>query len=197
MSAVVIAGDTSGSITLDAPAVAGTTTLTLPATSGTVLTTTSPKAGNVIQVVQATKTDTFTTTSTSFTTITGLSASITPVSSSNKILVIISVNGSQQVNVNDVYLGIFRNGTQIALGDASGSRIRSTGQLMTSNAGWSTTVTFNFVDSPATTSSITYTVQTRTNGTGTSYINRGATDSDGSIGSGRTPSSIILMEIAG
>jgi hypothetical protein len=39
MSAVVIAGDTSGSITLAAPAVAGTTTLTLPATSGTVLTT--------------------------------------------------------------------------------------------------------------------------------------------------------------
>jgi hypothetical protein len=35
MSAVVIAGDTSGSITLDAPAVAGTTTLTLPATNGT------------------------------------------------------------------------------------------------------------------------------------------------------------------
>jgi hypothetical protein len=37
MSSVVIAGDTSGSITLDAPAVAGTTTLTLPATSGTVM----------------------------------------------------------------------------------------------------------------------------------------------------------------
>jgi hypothetical protein len=36
MSAITIAGDTSGSITLDAPAVAGTTTLTLPATSGTV-----------------------------------------------------------------------------------------------------------------------------------------------------------------
>jgi hypothetical protein len=36
MSAVVIAGDTSGTVTLDAPAVAGTTVLTLPATSGTV-----------------------------------------------------------------------------------------------------------------------------------------------------------------
>jgi hypothetical protein len=35
MSSVVIAGDTSGSVTLDAPAVAGTTVLTLPATSGT------------------------------------------------------------------------------------------------------------------------------------------------------------------
>ena len=37
MSSVVISGDTSGSITLQAPAVSGTTTLTLPATSGTVL----------------------------------------------------------------------------------------------------------------------------------------------------------------
>lgn len=38
MSSVVIAGDTSGTVTLAAPAVAGTTTLTLPSTSGTVLT---------------------------------------------------------------------------------------------------------------------------------------------------------------
>lgn len=41
MASVVIAGNTSGSVTLDAPAVAGTTTLTLPATSGTVLTSAS------------------------------------------------------------------------------------------------------------------------------------------------------------
>ena len=45
MSSVVISGNTSGTITLDAPAVAGTTTLTLPATSGTVLTTGSTFAG--------------------------------------------------------------------------------------------------------------------------------------------------------
>ncbi|NDB58082.1 hypothetical protein EB001_06530 [bacterium] len=42
MSSVVIAGDTSGSVTLAAPSVAGTTTLTLPSTSGTVLTSVSP-----------------------------------------------------------------------------------------------------------------------------------------------------------
>jgi hypothetical protein len=42
MSSVIIAGNTSGTITLDAPAVAGTTTLTLPATSGTVALTASP-----------------------------------------------------------------------------------------------------------------------------------------------------------
>ncbi len=36
MSSIVIAGDTSGTVTLDAPAVAGSTVLTLPATSGAV-----------------------------------------------------------------------------------------------------------------------------------------------------------------
>jgi hypothetical protein len=40
MSSVIIAGDTSGSVTLSAPAVAGTPTLTLPTTTGTILTTT-------------------------------------------------------------------------------------------------------------------------------------------------------------
>jgi hypothetical protein len=38
MSSVIIAGNTSGSVTLSAPDVAGTTTLTLPSTSGTVTT---------------------------------------------------------------------------------------------------------------------------------------------------------------
>ena len=45
MSSVIISGNTSGTITLDAPAVAGTTTLTLPATSGTVLTNASQLVG--------------------------------------------------------------------------------------------------------------------------------------------------------
>jgi hypothetical protein len=37
MSQVIIAGDTSGTITLQAPAVSGSTTLTLPAATGTVM----------------------------------------------------------------------------------------------------------------------------------------------------------------
>ena len=39
MSSIVVAGDTSGSVTLSAPAVSGSTVLTLPAVSGTVITT--------------------------------------------------------------------------------------------------------------------------------------------------------------
>ena len=52
MSSVVIAGDTSGTVTLAAPAVSGTTTLTLPATTGTFITTTGgvtpSTAGNLL-----------------------------------------------------------------------------------------------------------------------------------------------------
>lgn len=44
MSSLVVSGDTSGSVTLQAPAVSGSTVLTLPATSGTVLTTASGTA---------------------------------------------------------------------------------------------------------------------------------------------------------
>jgi hypothetical protein len=53
MASLILSGSTSGSVTLESPAVSGTTTLTLPASTGTVLTTTSPKTGNVIQVVNA------------------------------------------------------------------------------------------------------------------------------------------------
>jgi hypothetical protein len=48
MSSVVIAGDTSGSVTLSAPSVAGTTTLTLPSTSGNVLTSASSLGNSTI-----------------------------------------------------------------------------------------------------------------------------------------------------
>jgi len=48
MSSVVISGDTSGAITLSAPAVAGTNTITLPATTGTaVVTGTTPTLNGI------------------------------------------------------------------------------------------------------------------------------------------------------
>ena len=54
MSSIVIAGDTSGSVTLQAPAVAGTTTLTLPATTATLATLTTPSFATTIGVGGAT-----------------------------------------------------------------------------------------------------------------------------------------------
>ena len=98
MGNLVLAGATSGSITLEPTAVAGSNTLTLPAATGTILTTASsgqiiPKAalptGSVLQVVNATY-STLTSSSSGSYSDTGLTASITPTSSTSKILVIVS-----------------------------------------------------------------------------------------------------------
>ena len=54
MSQVIIAGDTSGTITLQAPAVSGSSVLTLPATTATLATLTTPSFASTIGVGGAT-----------------------------------------------------------------------------------------------------------------------------------------------
>ena len=54
MASVIISGDTSGAVTITAPAVAGTPTLTLPTTTGTLATLTTPSFGTTIGVGGAT-----------------------------------------------------------------------------------------------------------------------------------------------
>ena len=79
-----------GSFSLQAPSSsANNRVMTLPdSADGTILTTTNPKTGNILQVAQAIKTDTQTQTNTAtFLAVTGMTVSITPSSSSNKILV--------------------------------------------------------------------------------------------------------------
>lgn len=215
MASVVIAGDTSGTVTLAAPAVAGTTTLTLPTANGTVLTTAStgisasnittgtlPKAqlpsGTVLQVVQSTKTDTqsFSGLSTSWADITGLSVTITPTSSASRFLILGGVMTS--ITSNTVQLKLQRNGSDIFVADAAGSRKRGMVQLYPS-AGPVVSVysTASFVDSPATSSAVTYKFQLSIGGGATDYVNRCARDQDNAVEDGRGASSIIVMEIAG
>ena len=54
MAGIIVSGDTSGAVTLSAPAVAGTVTVTLPATSGTMATLTTPSFATTIGVGGAT-----------------------------------------------------------------------------------------------------------------------------------------------
>jgi hypothetical protein len=192
MSSVVISGNTSGTITLDAPNVAGTTVLTLPTANGTVITTGNIPTGSVLQVVSTIKTDAFSTSSTSFTDVTGLSVSITPSSSSNKILVLVGVTGTGTDVASAGATGyvLVRGSTIIAQG--SGGSAQFTGQLSNRNVG-GTAHTLNHaishLDSPATTSATTYKIQGRATA-GTLYIN---TDPDNTI----SVSSITVMEIKG
>lgn len=158
---------------------------------------TSPAVSGVVQVKSTTKTDTFTTTSTSFTDVTGLSVSITPTSASNKILVILDMNGSQQVGTNACFARLMRDSTAIAIGDAAGSRVRSTFALISSDAGdfFLDNAGMNFLDSPATTSALTYKAQVIAATSGTVYVNRTGNDGDSTSGV-RAVSSITVMEVA-
>jgi len=173
MSSVVISGDTSGAITLTAPAVSGTNTITLPASTGTVLTTGSPQSGGVIQVVSASPTLSFSTASGSFTT-TGLTASITPKFSTSKILVIVTAAMDTQSSNLATQNAIYRGGSSVF--NFNGQYAASAGYMQTGNSA-------HYLDSPATTTSTTYTLYSRI-----------------SAGAGTTASTslatITLMEIA-
>ena len=179
--------DGNGSMTVGNGDITGINTGALPSTF--------IGAGAVLQVVSATKTDTFTTGSTSFTDITGLSVSITPTSASSKILVMYSLmHGTNSGSFPMVRL--VRGSTAIAVGAASGSRIPVTSIAW---SGGGTNVmnmqSMNFLDSPSTTSSTTYKLQIYSDGGQTHYINRNVRDEDGTY-EPRGVSTITVMEIA-
>jgi hypothetical protein len=191
MASLILNGSTSGSVTLSSPAVSGTTTLTLPTTSGTVLTSASNTgfpAGSVLQVVNVTYSTETSIISTSYTN-TGLSASITPTSASNKILVIVGqtiiaarASGSQIGSIN-----LVRGATQVmeitrALGLEAGNG--TGGQFV--NFG---TIGFSYLDSPSTTSSTTYKTQAKASST----ANGGYVECQ----SGSSTSTLTLIEVKG
>jgi len=157
----------------------------------------SPQTGSVLQVVQVVKTDAFSTTSTSFVDVTGMSASITPTSSSSKILVLFDIaigaaNGSSTIGK------ILRNSTDIYIGDTAGSRPRVAFQL-DGGGGIQYTVLRTpifYLDSPATTSSTTYKLQIYNTAGSAGTVNRVEQDRNTSSYNVRTASSITLMEIA-
>jgi len=159
---------------------------------------TAAGGGKVLRVLQTVKTDTFSTTSTSLVDITSLSVTITPSSTSSKILVTANVSGSCSSGSGGAF-ALLRDSTQIGQADTAGSRRRSSfsGMLHTGDGSGDVNMTLvsstEFLDSPSTTSSITYKIQGLTQG-GTLWINRDENDPD-STDRSRTVSSITLMEI--
>ena len=191
---IVLVGSTSGSITLQEPAVAGSTVLDLPATSGTLITTGSsgqviPKAalptGSVLQVVYADYGTETSTTSTSFSD-TGLTASITPTSATSKILIIFTQQGCAKYNdaANAVRINLLRGSSIILNVNDLGAY---TGTTDTNNI----SISASYLDSPSTTSSTTYKTQFAARSAGNSvYVQQYGTNS------GYTRSTMTLMEIA-
>ena len=155
-------------------------------------------AGMVSQVVSVSKTDRFNTNSTSYVDITGFTASITPSSTSSKILVISNWGwGSGQSPYPDFIL--LRGSTSINIGDSSGSAtqvsvannvdpVGDEGDILQEN------LSHHFLDSPSSTSSVTYKWQTRTFNSGrVIYVGGTASTADGNRA--LFPTNITLLEI--
>ncbi len=118
------------------------------------MTSASMPTGSVLQVVNATTTSETTTTSTSFVTTT-LTGSITPSSTSNKILVAFSSCVRKNTSNPSLILTLFRGtvgGTNLAGDWGFGIVSGNTGEVDVAG------VSATYLDSPSTTSSQTYTV---------------------------------------
>jgi hypothetical protein len=132
--------------------------------------------GKIGQVVTVTKTDEFTTTSTSFVQATGTSVSITPSSASSKILVLVSSSGGNTTSGAGTKYTIYRDSTN--LGTSDGIIFLRAGGANNHGA-----ISMSTLDSPSTISSISYSIYMRVS-TGTGYV-----------GVGNIETSVTLMEV--
>ena len=137
--------------------------------------------GSVLQVVSANQTSETETTSSSYID-TGLSATITPTSTSSKILVLVSQNAViKSAGNGGVYGQLLRGSTVLAVLALNVAYTANTDQNRI-GSGW----TSNYLDSPSTTSATTYKTQFKAfNGISAGVSSSGAV------------SMITLMEIAG
>jgi hypothetical protein len=161
------------------------------------ITTTKLGAGAVLQVVSTTKTDTFSGSATATTVAepTGYSVSITPSSASNKILVMANFNCGVQTG-GEINAVLIRSSTNIFIGDAAGNRQRRTVHRDATSTSDARNITIVFLDSPNTTSAITYSVGIGSDQSTAIYLNRSHDDQNESY-QNRSASSITVMEIAG
>lgn len=157
------------------------------------------RSGGILQVVSTTKTDVFTTPSSTLVDVTGLSATITPTSASSKIHVIVSLALNHTTSAYGAFGAVLRGSTIIGAGTPEGSRpagsfyVRRNDSSAANSTG---TQIFSHLDSPNTTSSTTYKVQVAIESGSLATVNRGPANDNNSANFPRLASSITLMEVA-
>ena len=157
--------------------------------------------GKILQVVQTVKTDTFSANHQTTVDVTGLSVSITPSSSSNKVLVTYDLNISLATGSYQASVFLVKGSTKIYLGNAEGSRTRSSNFIMSTNDSTGHMQYYpvhgEFLDSPATTSATTYKIQVfgHNSSGNTVMVNRTNYDAN-DAGVLRTVSQITAKEVA-
>lgn len=157
--------------------------------------------GTVLQVVQSIKTDVFATSvGAKWADIPGMSATITPKFSNSKILVIVDLKMSGTQDSSVVRSKLLRNGADVYVGDASGTRPQAMSQFYISSGGapyYMAQGGGTYLDSPNSGTAITYKMQIGGDSNSTTiYVNRTNGDRDYGYGDSRGASSITLMEIA-
>jgi hypothetical protein len=205
MASISVAGDSSGSITIAAPAVAGSGTLTLPVATdtlvgkattdtltnksiaatqltGTIAAAALP-AGSVLQVVNATY-GTQVSNSTVTYADTGLTATITPTKNTSKILVLVNqtaVSRNTGNNSSQLYIKLLRDSLDISVFLKAWSYNGLSAYFPSAAA------SICYLDSPATTSATIYKTQFQ-NGSNAAMV---------TVQEQNSISTITLMEIAG
>ena len=156
--------------------------------------------GKILQVVSTNKTDTFSVAvandSTLSSTISGFTVAITPSASNSKIL-ILSTGTYCMSAVGAIGLYLFRDTTQINLGDANQTRFRAaTGMSYIASTGYAKAIGMVHVDSPNTTSEVVYSHKmSHTSGSSkTMYLNRDH-DYGNNTDNPTSSSNIIAIEI--
>ena len=154
--------------------------------------------GKLFQVLQTVKTDTYTTSSTSYGLITGLTQAITATSTSNRILVNVTLYGGNSGSDYAVGFQLAKDGSAIsgAIGAASGGSQESGSlRFRMSSSNHALHGSFSFLDTPADTSAHTYGVLMKV--FNSSYTGRvGGTGADGGYNQHmRCPCTITVMEV--
>lgn len=151
-------------------------------------------AGIGSNVVQVEKTNTFSTASTSYVDITGLSVVITPSSATSKVLVLGRVMmGGTDAGFGAAVFRLLRGSTVIYQGNADGAKERGLGSVWGQER-FPIPSPIAFLDSPGVSTATTYKVQMRVNA-GTGQMNRSINEEDDGRYV-RVASSLVVVEVA-
>ena len=153
--------------------------------------------GKVLQMQNVIKSDVFTTTSTSLVDVTGLTVSITPTLATSTILVMTTFMYSSNSGTGYPRVVMKRDSTTIFAGTPVSLRPGALNQTNVYNAdsNYALQVAANFIDSPATTSALTYKIQALQTSGNTTRIGATGDDPDSASFGPRFASSIVLLEI--
>jgi len=145
-------------------------------------------AGTILQVVSTTKTTVFSSTSSVYVDVTGLSVSITPTSATNTILILVTSSYTNSSVGQPLSINLLRNATTISQPSTSPAFF-ATAIPYVNQADIQVPWSLSYVDSPATTSATTYKIQAKSGGTW--YVSGGRSTNDFA-----QTSTMIAMEIA-